>query len=59
VALRDNYVKPQFTDDDTFEIVDGRHPMGELLALYFGSTSDLDASRGAAIGPIRPQLGLV
>ncbi|KAJ7343625.1 muts domain V-domain-containing protein [Mycena albidolilacea] len=31
VALRDNYVKPQFTDDDTFEIVDGRHPMVEAL----------------------------
>ncbi|KAJ7098058.1 DNA mismatch repair protein MSH3 [Mycena belliarum] len=35
VALRDNYVKPQFTDDDdnsdTLEIIDGRHPMVEAL----------------------------
>ncbi|KAJ7940789.1 muts domain V-domain-containing protein [Mycena leptocephala] len=31
VALRDNYVKPQFTDSDTFEIVEGRHPMVEAL----------------------------
>ncbi|KAJ7470616.1 muts domain V-domain-containing protein [Mycena latifolia] len=35
VALRDNYVKPQFTDrdgdSDILEIVDGRHPMVEAL----------------------------
>ncbi|KAF8212388.1 muts domain V-domain-containing protein [Mycena galopus ATCC 62051] len=31
VALQDNYVKPQFTDDDTLEIVGGRHPMVEAL----------------------------
>ncbi|KAJ7083832.1 DNA mismatch repair protein MSH3 [Mycena crocata] len=33
VALRDNYVKPQFTDDDddVLEIIDGRHPMIEAL----------------------------
>ncbi|KAJ7046634.1 muts domain V-domain-containing protein [Mycena alexandri] len=32
VALRDNYVKPEFTDgSDTLEIVDGRHPMVEAL----------------------------
>ncbi|KAF8626218.1 hypothetical protein AX15_004907 [Amanita polypyramis BW_CC] len=32
VALRNNYVRPQFTDnDDMLEIVDGRHPMIEEL----------------------------
>ncbi|KAJ7694222.1 muts domain V-domain-containing protein [Mycena rosella] len=34
VASRDNYVKPQFTDredEDTLEIVNGRHPMVEAL----------------------------
>ncbi|KAG6831187.1 hypothetical protein H0H92_012327 [Tricholoma furcatifolium] len=31
VALQENYVRPTFTDDDTLEIVDGRHPMVEAL----------------------------
>ncbi|KAJ7172624.1 muts domain V-domain-containing protein [Mycena filopes] len=32
VALQDNYVKPEFIEgSDTFEIVDGRHPMVEAL----------------------------
>ncbi|KAG6841688.1 hypothetical protein C0991_008326 [Blastosporella zonata] len=31
VALQQNYVRPTFTDDDTLEIVDGRHPMVEVL----------------------------
>ncbi|KAF9466351.1 DNA mismatch repair protein MSH3 [Collybia nuda] len=31
VALQENYVRPDFTDDDTLEIVDGRHPMVEAL----------------------------
>lgn len=31
VALQENYVRPLFTDDDTLEIVDGRHPMVEAL----------------------------
>ncbi|GLB35404.1 putative DNA-binding domain of DNA mismatch repair MUTS family protein [Lyophyllum shimeji] len=31
VALQDNYVRPTYTDDDTLEIVDGRHPMVESL----------------------------
>jgi DNA mismatch repair protein MSH3 len=31
VALQDNYVRPQFTDDDTLEIIEGRHPMVEAL----------------------------
>lgn len=31
VALQENYVRPSFTDDDTLEIVDGRHPMVESL----------------------------
>ena len=31
VALRKNYVRPQFTDSDMLEIVDGRHPMIEEL----------------------------
>jgi hypothetical protein len=42
VALRDNYVKPQFTDSDTFEIVEGRHPMGEVRSLDPLSTYLLD-----------------
>ena len=31
VALQDNYVRPLFTDDDVLEIIDGRHPMVEVL----------------------------
>ena len=32
VAMRNNYVKPQFTaEQDVLEIVDGRHPMVEAL----------------------------
>lgn len=31
IALRKNYVRPQFTDSDMLEIVDGRHPMIEEL----------------------------
>lgn len=31
VALQEGYVKPQFTNEDTLEIVDGRHPMVEAL----------------------------
>ncbi|KAG5652337.1 hypothetical protein H0H81_005358 [Sphagnurus paluster] len=31
VALQENYVRPTFTDDDSLEIVDGRHPMVEAL----------------------------
>lgn len=31
VALRNNYVRPQFTDNDMLEILDGRHPMIEEL----------------------------
>ncbi|KZT11630.1 uncharacterized protein LAESUDRAFT_734417 [Laetiporus sulphureus 93-53] len=31
VALQEGYVKPQFTEDDTLEIVEGRHPMVEVL----------------------------
>ncbi|KAJ6455723.1 DNA mismatch repair protein MSH3 [Mycena sanguinolenta] len=31
VALQDNYAKPEFTEDDTFQIVEGRHPMVEAL----------------------------
>ncbi|KAJ6630634.1 DNA mismatch repair protein MSH3 [Mycena sp. CBHHK59/15] len=31
VALRANYVRPEFTDDDSLAIVDGRHPMVEAL----------------------------
>ncbi|KAJ3512522.1 hypothetical protein NLJ89_g3471 [Agrocybe chaxingu] len=30
VALQLNYVRPEFTDDDSLEIVDGRHPMIEI-----------------------------
>jgi len=31
VALQDNYVRPDLTDDDSLEIIDGRHPMVEAL----------------------------
>ncbi|KAJ7285697.1 DNA mismatch repair protein MSH3 [Mycena rebaudengoi] len=31
VALRENYVKPEFTEEPILEIVDGRHPMVEAL----------------------------
>jgi len=29
VALKENYVRPEFTDDDSLEIEEGRHPMIE------------------------------
>ena len=32
VALQANYVRPEFTDDNMIEIVDGRHPMVEALS---------------------------
>jgi len=32
VALQANYVRPQFTDDDRLEIIDGRHPMVEAYS---------------------------
>lgn len=32
VALQDNYVRPEFTDDNMIEIIDGRHPMVEALS---------------------------
>jgi DNA mismatch repair protein MSH3 len=31
VALQDGYVRPEFTDDDTLNIMEGRHPMTEAL----------------------------
>ncbi|KAF5324788.1 hypothetical protein D9611_004290 [Ephemerocybe angulata] len=31
VALQENYVKPEFVDDDVLEIEEGRHPMVEVL----------------------------
>lgn len=31
VALQENYVRPEYLDDNTLEIVDGRHPMVEAL----------------------------
>ena len=32
VALQANYVRPEFTDDNMIEIIDGRHPMVEALS---------------------------
>ncbi|CAA7265435.1 unnamed protein product [Cyclocybe aegerita] len=32
VALQLNYVRPEFTDDNSLEIVDGRHPMIEIYS---------------------------
>lgn len=31
MAKQNNYVRPEFTDDDVLEIVDGRHPMVEVV----------------------------
>ncbi|TFK27399.1 DNA mismatch repair protein MSH3 [Coprinopsis marcescibilis] len=31
IALRDDYVRPEFVEDDVLEIVEGRHPMTEEL----------------------------
>ncbi|KAL0580265.1 Mismatch repair protein msh3 [Marasmius crinis-equi] len=33
VALKPNYVRPSFSDTDELEIVDGRHPMVEVIRL--------------------------
>lgn len=32
VALQEKYVRPQFTDDDALEIIDGRHPIIEAFS---------------------------
>ena len=32
VALQANYVRPEFTNDNMLEIIDGRHPMVEALS---------------------------
>ena len=32
VALQANYVRPEFTDDNMIDIIDGRHPMVEALS---------------------------
>jgi len=32
VALQENYVRPEFTDSDCLEIIDGRHPMIEAYS---------------------------
>jgi len=31
VALQDGYVRPEFTDEDVLDVIDGRHPMVEAL----------------------------
>ena len=31
IALQDGYVRPELTDEDTLDIIDGRHPMVEAL----------------------------
>lgn len=31
VALEKGYIKPEFTDDDSLEITNGRHPIVEAL----------------------------
>lgn len=31
VALEEGYVKPEFVDNDSLEIIEGRHPMIEML----------------------------
>ena len=32
VALQENYVRPEFADDNVLEIIDGRHPMVEAYS---------------------------
>lgn len=32
VALQENFVRPEFTDDNVLEIIDGRHPMVEAYS---------------------------
>ncbi|MDM8529269.1 DNA mismatch repair protein MutS [Anaerolineales bacterium HSG24] len=34
VALRNNYVRPTLSDDDRLEVVNGRHPVVERMALF-------------------------
>ncbi|KIK97398.1 hypothetical protein PAXRUDRAFT_824943 [Paxillus rubicundulus Ve08.2h10] len=31
IALQDGYVRPEFTDEDVLDVIDGRHPMVEAL----------------------------
>jgi DNA mismatch repair protein MSH3 len=50
VAMRNNYVKPQFTSEqDVLEIVDGRHPMVEALR------TDPFVPNSVALGDVEPR----
>ncbi|KAL1748072.1 muts domain V-domain-containing protein [Schizophyllum fasciatum] len=47
VALRDGYVRPEFVDEDTLDIVAGRHPMVEALRDDPFVPNDVQMGRGA------------
>jgi DNA mismatch repair protein MSH3 len=32
ISLQENYIRPEFTDGDCLEIIDGRHPMIEAYS---------------------------
>ncbi|KAF8162946.1 muts domain V-domain-containing protein [Crassisporium funariophilum] len=48
VALQENYVRPEFTDDDALEIVNGRHPMIEALRSDPYVPNSIQLGNGAA-----------
>ncbi|KDR81784.1 hypothetical protein GALMADRAFT_152606 [Galerina marginata CBS 339.88] len=59
VALQENYVRPEFTDDDTLEIVGGRHPMIEVFNEnpYIPNSIDIGGSDSRAKIITGPNMG--
>ena len=52
VALQANYVRPEFTDDNMIEIIDGRHPMVEALSSDPYVPNSITMGDGTARGKI-------
>ena len=52
VALQANYVRPEFTDDNMLEIIDGRHPMVEALSSHPYVPNSIIMGDGKAEGKI-------
>lgn len=52
VAMREGYVRPEFTDDDRLEITDGRHPMIEELRTMPYIANSVSMGNGTATSKI-------
>lgn len=53
VAKKRNYVKPKITADQVISIVNGRHPLVELMKDYVSSTTDINEKSKNFINIIR------